>query len=149
MRRHAGYAELRQLRCIKEHGRVRGKDDHRVRLLYEETQKTVVQGAVVSSLHAACCLEADATRVGPASASSLYGSFWADRPSVLKGRYRRLPVARVLKQVTECFGLAARPSHASRAHGREALVGLGGFRLAHDPSQAEYQIAWVAESRAL
>jgi hypothetical protein len=42
MRRHAGYAELRQLRCIKEHGRVRGKDDHRVRLLYEETQKTVV-----------------------------------------------------------------------------------------------------------
>jgi hypothetical protein len=50
MRRHAGYAELRQLRCIKEHGRVRGKDDHRVRLLYEETQKTVVQGAVVSPL---------------------------------------------------------------------------------------------------
>ena len=101
------------------------------------------------SLHAARCLEADATRVGPASASSLYCSFWADRPSVLKGRYRRLPVARVLKQVTECFGLAARPSHASRAHEREALVGLGGFRLAHDPSQAEHQIAWVAESRAL
>ncbi len=101
------------------------------------------------SLHDACCLEADATRIGPASASSLYGSFWADRPSVLEGRCRRLPVARVLEQVAERFGLAAGPSHASRARGREALVGLGGFRLAHDPSQAKYQVAWVAESRAL
>ena len=90
------------------------------------------------SLHAARCLEADATCVGPASASSLYCSIWADRPPVPKGRYRRLPVARVLKQVTECFRLATRPAHASGAHGREALVGLRGFRLAHDPSQSEH-----------